>query len=407
MNIKIYRISKIHNLLFFGIQIICVAALIIACNSAPNNSTISSSPNQECIQNTNLNTNYFPKRANINYATRFSVEYQNNYKIVTVNNPYPDANTSFKYVLVQCGTPAPKGFKQDQVITVPVNTVASLSTTHLPHLAKLGLVDKLVGVRNLKIVNTPEVVDKIKADKIAELGNNNVNVERLLELAPDLVTTYGTGNPQTDSYPKLLEAGLKVAINAEYMESTPLGRSEWLKFTALFFNKEEKAEKVFGTISKNYQEFAAKTKAIKKRPKVFTGFNFKGTWYIPGCKSYPAQYLADAGAELICIGNSSGSVPSSFENIFERAATADYWINVNQSWQNLKDIVKEDSRYSDFQAMQKGNVYNNNARLNENGGNDYWEGGISNPDLILADLIKIFHPELLPNHQLFFYQKLN
>ncbi len=395
------------KLLFFCFQFLCVASLIIACNNTPNYQKISSKPNRICVENYNPNTDYFPDKVSINHATGFSVEYHNNYKVVTVKNPWREAKTGFKYVLVQCGTPAPEGFKQDQVITVPVNTVASLSTTHLPHLAKLELVDKLIGVSNIKIVNTPEVVEQIKAGKIAELGNNNVNVEQLLELAPDLVTTYGTGNPQTDSYPKLLEAGLKVAINAEYMENSPLGRSEWLKFTALFFNQEEKSERVFSKINKNYQEIAAKTKAIKKRPKVFTGFNFKGTWYVPGCKSYPAQYLADAGAELLCIGNSSGSIPSSFENIFERAATADYWLNVSQSWQNLKDAIREDSRYGDFQAVQKGNVYNNNARLNENGGNDYWEGGISNPDLILADLIKIFHPELLPSHQLFFYQKLN
>ncbi|MEO1376231.1 MAG: ABC transporter substrate-binding protein, partial [Cyanobacteria bacterium J06635_10] len=146
---------------------------------------------------------------------------------------------------------------------------------------------------------------------------------------------------------------------------------------------------------------------IKKRPKVFTGFNFKGTWYVSGCKSYAAQYLADAGAELLCAENSSGSTPSSFEDVFERAATADYWLNVSQSWQSLQDVITEDNRYGDFQAVKKGNIYNNNARLNENGGNDYWESGISNPDVILADLIKIFHPELLPNHQLFFYQKLD
>ena len=404
MKIRKYRLFKVF---IFFIQIIFVAAVIVACNSTLNNPKISSSPNRECIQNYNSNTDYFPEKVSIDRATGFSVDYQNNYKIVTVKNPWREAKTGFKYVLVQCGTPAPEGFKQDQIITVPVNTVASLSTTHLPHLAKLELVDKLVGVSNLKTVNTLEVVEQIKADLIAELGNNNVNLERLLELAPDLVTTYGTGNPQTDSYPKLLEVGLKVAINAEYMENTPLGRSEWLKFTALFFNREEKAEKVFSQIDKNYQEIAAKTQDTKKRPKVFTGFNFKGTWYVPGCKSYLAKYLADAGAELLCVGNSSGSTPSSFENIFERAATADYWLNVSQSWQNLQDAIREDSRYGNFQAVQKGNVYNNNARLNENGGNDYWEGGISNPELILADLIKIFHPELLPNHQLFFYQKLN
>ncbi|MEM7725962.1 MAG: ABC transporter substrate-binding protein [Cyanobacteria bacterium P01_A01_bin.45] len=399
------KTSRIKLLLFFS-QVLCVAALLIACqNTTPNFNTQNS--NKNCVENYKKNTDYFPQKANIKYATGFSVEYQNNYKVVTVKNPWQDAKTSFKYILVECGTPAPEGFKETQVITIPINTVASLSTTHLPHLAKLGVVDKLVGVSNPKIVNTSEVVEKIKVGKIAELGNNNVNLERLLELNPDLVTTHGTGNPQTDSHPKLLEAGLKVAINAEYMENTPLGRAEWLKFTSMFFNKEDIGEKQFGEIARKYQNIAAKTKAIKKRPKVFTGFNFKGTWYVPGCQSYPAKYLADAGAELLCVGNSSGSTPSSFENVFERAATADYWLNVSQSWQKLEDVIREDSRYSDFRAVKKGNVYNNNARLNENGGNDYWEGGISNPDLILADLIKIFHPELLPNHQLFFYQKLD
>ena len=395
------------KLLSFFFQVACIASLIIACNNISNIPNNSSSSNTNCVQSYNQNTDYFTQKSTINYATGFTVKYHNNYKVVTVKNPWQDAKTNFKYVLVQCGTPAPKGFKENQIITVPVNTIASLSTTHLPHLAFLELVDKLVGVSNLKIVNTPEVVEKIKAGKIVELGNNNVNVERLLELNPDLITTYGTGNQQTDNHPKLLEAGLKVAINAEYMENTPLGRSEWLKFTALFFNQEEKAEKIFRKISQNYQEIAAKAQAIKKYPKVFTGFNFKGTWYAPGCKSYVAQYLADAGAELLCVDNVDGSIPLSFEDVFERAATADYWLNVSQSWQNLNDIITEDNRYGDFQAVKKGNVYNNNARLNENGGNDYWEGGISNPDVILADLIKIFHPELLPNHQLFFYQKLS
>ncbi len=394
------------KLLSFLFQVVCVALLIIACKNTSVPPEVSSIYNQSCVQNYDSNQDYFPNKVKINYATGFAVEYQNNYKIVTVKNPWKDAKTSFQYVLVECGTPAPEGFKENQIITVPVNTVTSLSTTHLPHLAKLGVVDKLVGVSNPKIVNTSEVVEKIKAGKIAELGNN-VNVERLLELNPDLVTTYGTGNPQTDSHPKLLEAGLKVAINAEYMENTPLGRAEWLKFTSMFFNKEDIAEKEFGEIAGKYQEIAAQTKAIKKRPKVFTGFNFKGTWYVPGCQSYAAQYLADAGAELLCAENSSGSTPSSFEDVFERAATADYWLNVSQSWQSLEDVIKADSRYSNFQAVKKGNVYNNNARLNENGGNDYWEAGISNPDVILADLIKIFHPELLPNHQLFFYQQLD
>ncbi|WP_026099995.1 ABC transporter substrate-binding protein [Fortiea contorta] len=390
-------------------QFLVIATLIIACDSTENKIANLTNANQRgCVENYNANIDYFPIKTHISHATGLAVEYHKHYKVVTVKNPWKNAKTGFQYILVQCGTPTPQGFNQDEVITVPITSVVSLSTTHLPHLAKLGLVDKLVGVSNSQQVNTPEVVEKIQLGKVAVVGNNaNVNIEKLLDLNPELVTTYGTGNSQNDSYPKLKEAGLKVAINAEYMESTPLGQSEWLKFTALFFNKEEAAEAIFNKIADKYQQIAAKVKLINNRPTVFVGFNFKGIWYTPGGNSYVAKYLADAGANYLWSENKlSGSLPLSFEVVLERAANADYWLNFRQSWKNTQDLVAEDNRYADFQAVKKGNLYNNNARVNGNGGNDYWEGGISNPDIVLSDLIKILHPEILPNHQLVYYRKL-
>lgn len=393
--------------IIFLCQLLLIATLIIACNSTAIN-IFTNTNNNACIQNYDLKTDYFPNKIKITHATGLAVEYHKHYKIVTIKNPWQNANTKFKYVLVRCGTPTPQGFNQAQVITVPVKSIVSLSTTHLPHLAKLGVVEKLIGISNTKQVNTFEVAERIKAGKIAQIGDNsNVNIEKLLELNPDLVTTYGTGNSQTDSYAKLTEAGLKVGINAEYMEDTPLGRSEWLKFTALFFNKEEQAEKIFKEITHKYEQVAQKAKSLKSRPTVFVGFNFKGTWYMPGGNSYLAKYLADAGANYLWSDEkSSGSLPLSFEVVLERAANADYWLNFSQSWQSLKDLVAEDNRYADFKAVKQGNLYNNNARVNKSGGNDYWEDGISNPDVVLSDLIKILHPEILPHHQLFYYRKL-
>ena len=393
--------------IIFLCQLLLIATLIIACNSTVINISTNTN-NNACIQKYDLKTDYFHNPIKITHATGLPVEYHKDYQVVTIKNPPQNAKTGFQYVLVQCGTPTPQGFNQTQVITVPVNSIVSLSTTHLPHLAKLGVVDKLIGVSNSKQINTPDVVERIKAGKISQIGNNeNVDIEKLLELNPDLVTTYGSGNPQTDSYAKLTEAGLKVGINAEYMEDTPLGRSEWLKFTALFFNKEEKAEKIFNQITNKYEQIAQKAKSVKNRPTVFVGFNFKGTWYTPGGKSYVAKYLADAGANYLWSNDkSSGSLPLSFEVVLERAANADYWLNFRQSWNTLKDLVAEDNRYADFKAVKQGNLYNNNARVNENGGNDYWEDGISNPDVVLSDLLKILHPDILPNHKLFYYGKL-
>ncbi|MBW4666144.1 MAG: ABC transporter substrate-binding protein [Cyanomargarita calcarea GSE-NOS-MK-12-04C] len=404
----IYRLQH-SKLLIFILNILIISGLIVACQSPKINNTEKVAVNPACIQNYDKNRDYFPDKITITRAKGFSIEYHNNYKTITINNPWKEAKTGFKYVLLQCGTPAPKDIKDSELITVPINSVVSLSTTHLPHLAKLGVVDKLVGVSDTKIVNTSEVVEKIKAGTIANVGSNaSVNVERILELNPELVITYGTGNVNNDSYPKLLEAGLKVVINAEYMEDSPLGRSEWLKFTALFFNREKEAEQIFGEVAKKYDEIATKVKTVKERPTVFVGFNFKGTWYMPGGNSYAAKYLEDAGANYLWSNDkSSGSLPLSFEAIIEGANNADFWLNFSQKWKQKKEILAEDSRYGDFKAVKTGNLYNNNLRVNENSGNDYWEGGISNPDVVLSDLIKIFHPEILAKHELVFYRRVN
>lgn len=399
---------------------VLVAVLVVGCQSSTHisnniqltNGTIPNLTNnttQGCVQTYNQQADYFPEKASINYAKGFEVEYQKNYKLVTVKNPWRNANTTFQYVLVQCGTSIPKEFKNTQIIQVPVNTIVSLSTTHLPHLDKLGVVDKLIGISNRKKVNTTSVVEKIKAGQLVEVGSDtSLKVEKILELNPDLVTTFGVGNTAIDSYPKLLEVGLKVAINAEYMESSPLGRAEWLKFTALFFNREAKAEKEFAEIAQQYQAISTKAKSVTNRPTVFLGFNFKGTWYTPGGNSYVAKFLEDAGANYLWKEEkASNTLPLSFEKVFEKAANADYWLNGSQSWKTRKDLLTEDNRYAEFKAVKNHNLYNNNARLNPTGGNDYWESGISNPHLILSDLIKILHPEIPSDRQLKYYRKLS
>ncbi|WP_442937229.1 hypothetical protein [Nostoc sp.] len=210
-----------HHLkpIIFLCQFFLIATLIIACHSTEIN-TSTNTNNNGCIQKYDHNTDYFPNKIKITRTTGFAVEYHKHYKIITIKNPWQNANTKFQYVLVQCGTPTPKGFNQARVITVPINSIVSLSTTHLPHLAKLGVVDKLIGISNSKQVNTPDVFERIKAGKLTQVGDNsNVDIEKVLELNPDFVTTFGTGNSQTDSYTKLTEAimegviSLRVSVN--------------------------------------------------------------------------------------------------------------------------------------------------------------------------------------------------
>jgi iron complex transport system substrate-binding protein len=234
-----------------------------------------------------------------------------------------------------------------------------------------------------------------------------VNVELLLHVNPDLIMTHAAGASQYDAHPKLLEAGLKVAVNAAYMDTSPLGRTEWMKFVALFFNQEAAAERIFHTIAAEYARLANLTRQVQIKPTVFTQAVYQGTWYMPGGNSYMARFFKDAGAAYLWADDdSAGSLPLDFESVFARASEADFWL-VNQSgWERVQDVLAADERYANFAAVQRGRVYNNNARLNPHGGNDYWETGVANPHQVLAELIKIFHPNILPEHKLMWYRPL-
>jgi iron complex transport system substrate-binding protein len=269
-----------------------------------------------------------------------------------------------------------------------------------------GLLDRLVAVDDVTYVNNPAVLAMAEAGTLVQIGYGaGVNVEQILDLAPDLVMTYGSGSPEYDAHPVLLNAGLKVAVNAEWLETSPLGRAEWGKFIALFFNKEATAESTFADTVARYEDLKAKAAAAEK-PTVLTDSEYQGSWYVAGGRSFTAQLLADAGAAYLWADDeSTGSIPVAFEAVFDKAAAADFWLNVGFV-NSLEEMKAADERYTDFAAFQKGNVWNNNKRQNANGGNDYYESAVAQPDAVLADLIAIFHPELMPEHAFVYYQRL-
>lgn len=359
-----------------------------------------------CVENYDPAIDYFPHKTEVTHASGFDVEYHNNYKIVTVTNPWQGAQESFRYVLVQCGTPAPDGV-EGAVIEVPVASLVALSTTYLPHLVSLNLVDRLVGLDSLLWATTPEVVARIEAGELAEVGGGSaVNVEQLLEMEPGLVMAYGIGVPEWDAHPLLLEAGIPTALNGDFVEQDPLGRTEWIKFIAYFFNAEQEAGQIFDGVVESYTATAALAAGVAERPSVFLSSVYDGTWWMPGGDSYTAKLLADAGADYLWAENGSvGSDPVEFEAVFEKAGNADFWVNPdNAFWNSVTDVLQSDERYGEFAAVANGRLYNNNAQVNANGGNAFYESGAAHPEVVLMDLVKIFHPELLPDHQLVYYK---
>lgn len=360
-----------------------------------------------CVETFDPAVDYFPAKVTPEYAIGWTVEYHNHYKVVSLPTPWNKATTTFQYLLVQCGTPAPDGYADLPVIEIPVKRVITMSSTQLPHLLKLNRLDALIGHENFQNVNMPEIRALIDAGKLVEVGSGAaVNVEVAIDAAPDLILPYSLGNPEQDAHPKLIEAGLPVVLTAEYMETAPLGRVEWVKFMALFLNEEAQANVSFAGTAERYQEMAQVAKAVTSRPTAFTGIPRGDTWYVAGGRSYVAQFLADAGAQYLWADDeSTGTTPLAVEAVFDKVHDGTFWFNTS-SWTTMADVVAADSRLAELAAYQSGNIYNNNARLNEFGSNDYWENGLANPDVVLADLIKILHPELLPDHELVYYRHL-
>ena len=361
-----------------------------------------------CVDSFDPSIDYFPDKLSVAYATGFDVEYHNNYKVVTVTNPWQGAQESFRYLLVQCGTPAPQNI-DGAVIEVPVDNIIAMSTTYLPTLQSLGLIDRLTGIDSYMWTTNAAVRARIADGEIAEIGGGAaVNVELTLDLDPALVMTYGTGFADYDTHPVLLEAGIPVALNGDFVEQDPLGRAEWMKFIALFFNKEADAATQFDEIAAQYQQVAELTATLSERPTVLLGSVYNGTWYVAGGNSYMAKMLADAGAAYLWAGEGNvGALPLDFESVYAVAADVDFWLNPDSSfWFSVEDVLASDPRYADFAPLKGGRLFNNNAEVNENGGNAYYEEGAAHPEKVLKDLVKILHPHLLPDHELRFFRQI-
>lgn len=343
----------------------------------------------------------------LKYAQGFRVEaLDDGCRLVTVTPQWEGADETYRYLLVPRGQTAPEDHPEAMVIEVPARRLISLSTTHLAYLDAAGLTDRLVGLGSLEYVNTASVRKRIGAGELAEVGYfTNLKIETAMDLTPDLVLASASGSSY-DVHPKLLEAGLPVVLVLDHLEAHPLARCEWIKFISLFFGTETHAAALFDDIGARYQALVRKTTALDHRPAVLTGAPFQGQWWVPRGESFMARLIADAGGDFLWRATEgTGSLPLDVESVYERAFSADIWINTT-TWKRLADAPASDPRLADIPALKNGRVYNNNRRLNASGGNDFWESGILHPDLVLADLIAIFNPDLLPDHELVYYQRI-
>ena len=339
----------------------------------------------------------------LQYAKGFTIAYKDKVKIITVNNPWNSTKPYARYYLVSDTTTLTP--KDGQTIHIPLQKLAVNSGTHFEFIQLIGEINSIKGIANASLIYNEHIRKKIEQNELVDMGDPfNMNIERIQFLAPDALMVSGF-NQEDPVSKRLIINGTPVIFNNEWMENTLLGRAEWIKFVAAFYNKEALSDSIFAQIATNYLKEKNRISTIQHKPKVMVGGNFKGTWYMPGGKSYMACLLADAGANYFYATDStSGSLPLNFEVVLAHFRDADYWIGSQAN--SREELLITDQRHGLFSAVAKQQVYNFNQRTSPSGANDFWESAVARPDILLKDMIKIFHPEHMQEHNFFFAAKL-
>ena len=346
----------------------------------------------------------------IKSAGRLKLEKENGYTIVTVINPWQGAKgVNQPYFLVKRGTELPEGIDTSSVVTVPIRKIICMSTTHIAMISALGEENSIAGVSGTGFPYSKTLNESIEKGLVADVGYEaNLNKELILTISPDLVMMYGIGSESNSYIGKIRELGIAVLFNADYLETDPLAKAEWIKLFGALYCKESLADSIYNSeveIYNNLKSFISGNTAV--RPKVLLGLPFRDIWYISPGNSFISKLIEDAGGEYLWRNTkSSVSMPYGLENVYINALLADYWLNIG-TVKSIDEISVVDPRLNDLPCFRKGNLYNNNKRLTMNGGNDYWESGALYPHLILNDIAAILHPDLFPEYELFYYRRIN
>ncbi|MGL5914153.1 MAG: ABC transporter substrate-binding protein [Bacteroidales bacterium] len=364
--------SNIFQLSFF--------ALLIA------TSTLSCTHTQRKGNNVALGNFYNPR-----YATGFCIDSLNGMKVLQILTAFEQK----------------KIVRHSYHLDKKACRIICLSTTHIAMLKGIEHEDKIVGVTNAKLVYDSIFVASCSSGKVVDIGSDGIlNIEKICSLQPDLILAYDIAGELSGTMQKLAELKIPVMYIGEYSEKHPLGKVEWIVALAALFGSEDKSIAIFNEIEKAYTNVKKLATQANENAKVLLNAPWSNAWFLPGQQSYMNTFLLDAkGESVVPLVNQSESYPFDLEYIFGFGRQADVWLNPGQA-QSVKELDAMHPLIPKMQNCTKTRIYNNNKRMNINGGNDFFESGVINPHLILKDLIAILHPTLLPNHSLVYYQQL-
>jgi len=343
----------------------------------------------------------------LKHAKGFDIQLFKTHKKLIVKSPYPDAKEQFEFILIPKGEKIPKAVNRLKIIRTPIEKLVVTSTTHIPMLELLDEEKSLVGFPNLEYISSIKTRQLIANGNIKELGNEqDINTEVLLDLQPEIVIGFSIkGNNKM--FANIEKAGIPVLLNGDWLEETPLGRAEWIKFFGVLFDKEKEADSIFNNIKEQYNEAKIIAKKAKYKPTILSGVLFKEVWNLPAGESFVAQFLKDANTNYLWSDTKGkGSLSLNFENVFEKGQQAEFWIAPGH-YTDLDQLKVANQHYTEFDAYKNKKIYSFANKKGENGGVLYYELAPVQPHIVLKDIIKVTHPDLLPDYQPFFLEKLN
>lgn len=292
-------------------------------------------------------------------------------------------------------------------VKIPLQSVALSSCSHVAMLDALSLLSVVKGLCNPHLVYNQQIQEMRLQGFVQDLGDNfSLNAEKVLALRSQAFfkTSYGQFDNKTAF---LQESGLPVVEVNEWMEADLLARAEWIRFVAAFFDKEAQADSIYCETMRSYhalKDLAAGDDSNKKS--ILPGENFRGTWYVPGGRSYMAQLFRDAGGDYLYASDStSGSLSLNVERVLRDMSQSDVWVGVSAT--DKQELASKDPRYALFSAFKQGEVYAYDRATTPEGGNDFWETAVVHPEYLLSDFVKLLHPQVLPEQQWYYLRKLH
>ena len=338
------------------------------------------------------------------HATGFEIRgcEEGNSTLIVVKNPWQGADDVERMLLIDRDGTFNTSGTDIQRIDHDAKRIICMSSSYVAMLSTIGKQEAIAGVSGINFISDKYVA--ANSDKIGDVGyDNNINYEMVVALNPDLVLLYGVmGASGMES--KLRELGIPYLYLGEYVESSPLGKAEWMVAVGEITGARDKAVEIFSTISERYTALATEVSlAAKECKQVMLNTPYRDSWFIPSEQNYIARIIRDAGGEPFTIaGTGNSSQPIDIEQAYIWASEADVWLNVG-ACNSLEELIRQNPKFADVKAVREKRVYNNNARQTTQGGSDFWESGVVRPDVILQDLVTILQGN---EGELYYYKQL-